>query len=242
MNAELWHGYAAHRFSFEGRSAIVVFPKKAAAGSPWALKTEYWDAFPEVELSLLERGYHVAFVQNKNRWATEEECHAKARFVRHVTQTFGLSERCIPIGMSCGGAYAVKFGGMYPELIRCMFIDAPVLNFCSIPGQYGNSFYESLWEKEFSLAYPGIKRHQLPGANIHPICYAPTLLAHKIPIVLVYGTEDRSVIYEENGRLLKEAYEGTGLLKTIAVNARGHHPHGMIGDNSIIIDFILANT
>ena len=25
-------------------------------------------------------------------------------------------------------------------------------------------------------------------------------------------------VYEENGRLLKEAYEGTGLLKTIAVN------------------------
>ena len=34
----------------------------------------------------------------------------------------------------------------------------------------------------------------------------------------------------------------TGLLTTIAVNARGHHPHGMIGDNSVIVDYILKHS
>lgn len=238
---QLWHGYRTEHFTFEGRDAVIAFPGAIRPGAPWLLKTEYWDAFPDVELRLLEQGFHVAFLQNHNRWATREECDAKARFVRFVTETYDLNSKCIPIGMSCGGAYAVKFAGLYPELVQCMYIDAPVLNFCSIPGKFGIAFNETLWEKEFIHAYSGICRYQLPGWQEHPICQAASLRANRIPVLLVYGKEDATVPYEENGRLLAEAYHGTGLLRTIAVNARGHHPHGLIGDNQPIVDFILTH-
>ena len=233
-----WHGYRAEPFTFEGRDAIVVFPEKPLSGSPWLLKTEYWDAFPDIELRLLEKGFHVAFVSNRNRWATQEECRVKARFVEYVSVHYGLDRKCIPVGMSCGGAYAVKFGGMFPHLVRGLYADAPVLNFCSIPGKTGVAFNETIWDREFTVAYPGIRRHQLPGWGEHPICFVENLIKERVPVLLVYGKEDSTVLYEENGRLLKDAYEGTGLLKCIAVPARGHHPHGMIGDNSVIVDHI----
>lgn len=239
---EIWFGYSAERFSFEGRDAIVVFPREVRAGAPWLLKTEYWGAFPDVELRLLEQGFHVAYVQNKNRWSTREACDTKARFVKYISEAYHLNPKCVPLGMSCGGGYAVKFGGMYPDLIACMYIDAPVLNFCSIPGKPGEAQYASMWEDEFIHAYPGIKRCHLPGFGEHPICFADALVNHEIPVLLVYGKEDRTVLYEENGLLLEEAYAGTGLLTTIGVAARGHHPHGMIGDNQIIVDFILFNS
>lgn len=238
---ETWHGYEMTRFTFEDREAIVVFPKETRPGSPWALKTEYWDAFPDVELRLLAAGFHVAYVKNKNRWATREECAAKARFARFVSETYRLSPKCVPVGMSCGGAYAVKFAGLYPELVQCMFIDAPVLNFCSIPGKPGDPVYESMWSREFVYAYPGLNRWQLPGCDEHPVCQVDRLIAAKIPVILVYGLEDRTVLYEENGRLLEEAFAGTDLLKVIPVGARGHHPHGLIGDNRPIVDFILTH-
>lgn len=238
---ETWHGYEMIRFPFEDRDAIVVFPKAARPGAPWALKTEYWDAFPDVELRLLEAGFHVAYAKNKNRWFTREECDAKARFVRFVTEQYHLSPKCVPVGMSCGGGYAVKFAGMYPELVACMFIDAPVLNFCSIPGKPGNPVYESMWDNEFSKAYPGLNRWQLPGSGEHPICQAERIIAANIPVIMVYGLEDLTVLYEENGRLLEEAFAGTGLLKAIPVGARGHHPHGFIGSNQPIVDFILEH-
>ncbi len=241
MNAELWHGFEMTRFTFEDREAIIVFPKEARSGAPWALKTEYWDAFPDIEVRLLEQGFHVAYVKNKNRWMTREECDAKARFVRFVSEQYNLNPKCVPVGMSCGGGYAVKFGGMYPELIQCMYIDAPVISFCSIPGKFGVPYYETIWEEEFSPVYGGIKRYQLPGSQEHPICFAEALLAHRVPIILVYGKEDHTVLYEENGKLLEELYRGSGLLTTIAVNSRGHHPHGMIGDNSVIVDAILKH-
>lgn len=242
MSNETWFGYEMTRFTFEDREAIIVFPKSVRSGSPWALKTEYWNAFPDVEVRLLEQGYHVAYVKNNHRWFTREECDAKARFVRFVSKTYGLNSKCVPIGMSCGGGYAVKFGGMYPELIQCMYIDAPALNFCSIPGNLGVPLCETLWEEEFIYAYPGIKRYQLPGCQEHPLCFADSLVAHRIPVLIVYGKEDQTVLYEENGKLLADAYEGTGLLTTIAVNSRGHHPHGMIGDNSVIVDYILKHS
>ena len=239
---EDWHNFKAERFLFEGRNAIIVFPDAPRAGSPWLLKTEYWDAFPDVELRLLAQGFHVAYVQNRNRWATQEECALKARFVKHVSATYRLNVKCVPVGMSCGGGYAVKFGGFYPELVKCMYIDAPVLNFCSIPGKYGNTLYDAMWNDEFVFAYPGIWHYQLPGWNEHPICQADSLRKHGIPILLVYGTEDETVVYKENGKLLADALDGSGLLKEIAVACRGHHPHGIIGDNQPIVDFILANT
>lgn len=241
MNSEYWFGYQMSRFTFEDREAIIVFPREARPGSPWALKTEYWDAFPDIEVRLLEQGFHVAYVKNWNRWFTREECDAKARFVRFVSAQYNLNPKCVPIGMSCGGGYAVKFGGMYPELIQCMYIDAPALNFCSIPGKPGQAQYKSMWEEEVSPAYGGIKRHQLPGSQEHPICFAGSLVAHQIPVLLVYGKEDQTVIYEENGMLLEDAYEGTDLLTVIGVPARGHHPHGMIGDNGVIVDYIVRH-
>ncbi len=241
MDFENWFGYQMLRFTFEDRDAIIVFPKEVHPGSPWTLKTEYWGAFPDVELRLLEQGFHIAYVKNKNRWFTREDCDAKARFVRYVSETYGLSSKCVPVGMSCGGGYAVKFGGMYPELIQCMYIDAPVLNLCSIPGKYGSAHNDKRWNEEFVHAYPGIKRYQLPGSQEHPICQADSLVSHKIPILLVYGEEDRTVLYEENGKLLKEAFADTGLLTVISVPMRGHHPHGIIGDNSVIVDYILRH-
>lgn len=232
-----WHGYPLKEFEFEGRLARLVCPKGAAVGK-LMLKTEYWDAFPDVELRMLERGYHLCYLKNKTRFATREDCDAKAALIRFLAKEYGLSERCIPIGMSCGGAHAVRFAGFYPELVSCMFIDAPVLNYFDFPGKVGDPTKEKVWEREFTAAYPGIKRHLLAGFTEHPICMADTLIENKIPIIMVYGSSDDLVLYEENGALLEQAFEGSGLLKVIRVSNRGHHPHGKIGDNTEIVDFL----
>lgn len=40
---------------------------------------------------------------------------------------------------------------------------------------------------------------------------------------------------------LEEAFAGTDLLTAIPVFNRGHHPHGKIGNNQVIVDFILSH-
>ena len=73
---------------------------------------------------------------------------------------------------------------------------------------------------------------------------ADVLIENNIPVIMVYGAEDKTVIYEENGKLLEDAFDGTGLLTAIAVGCRGHHPHGMIDteDNEKIADWIVEHS
>ena len=59
-----FHGFEQKEFTFEGRKAVLVFPPQPEAHGNWLLKTEYWDAFPEIELEMLRRGYHLAYLQN----------------------------------------------------------------------------------------------------------------------------------------------------------------------------------
>lgn len=240
---ELWNGYRMKKFLFEDTEAILVFPEEGTATGDWVFKMEYWEAFQDTERRLVKAGFHLAFLKNTSRFATKADCDKKARFVHFLADTYGLKRKCVPVGMSCGGAISVRFAGFYPDLVSCMYIDAPVLNFCDFPGKLGKFGWEDIWENEFVHAYPDIRRYQLLGWKEHPICMTDTLIAHKIPILMVYGVEDRTVIYEENGLLLEQAYEGTGLLTVVPVCGRGHHPHGMTveADNQKIADYILAH-
>lgn len=83
-----------------------------------------------------------------------------------------------------------------------------------------------MWENEFVKAYPGITRAKLLNFDNHPIGKTDILKEHNIPIVMMYGTEDKTVDYEANGRLLEIEYENNPLLTVIKRNLQGHHPHG----------------
>jgi len=237
-----WHGFRQESFQFEGRKAILVFPETAEPGKNWTLKMEYWDAFPETEVELLHRGYHVAWLENTSRFAPKVDSDAKARFVAYLHETYGLRKKCVPVGMSLGGSCAINFAGEYPELVACMFLDAPVTNYHDIPGKIGNEECEKLWIEEFLPIYPDVKKWQMFRFADHPINKMDVLLEHRIPVLMVYGDRDEEVVYEEHGALLAEAYEDAPELLTVMVRqGEGHHPHGFPQNPSIVADFITAH-
>ena len=240
---ETWNGFRRLDFTFEGRSAILVLPEKQDKWGNFAMKTEYWDAFPGTEIALLKEGFALAYLKNANRWATPEDCHVRARFVRELSERYGLRDRCVPVGMSCGGAHAVQFAGLHPECVQALFLDAPVLNFCSCPAYLGRQDrLDGALEKEFFAAYPEMTRPQLLSFPWHPINRAPVLTDRQIPLCLVYGTEDQTVPYLENGALLEEAYRAAGApLLVVPCTCRGHHPHGL-PDPAPIVRFLLEHT
>lgn len=237
-----WQGFKCEEFEFEGHPANIVFPEKANEKKTWTIKTEYRDAFPETEIELLRRGFHVTYIKNTSRWATKVDCDTRARFVKYISETYGLSDKCVPVGMSCGGCNAVNFAGFYPELVACMFLDAPVLNFADLPGSFSDEFKRSVWDKEFVKAYPGIKRADLLNFDNHPISKAPILIEHKLPILMLYGTDDIVVEYRVHGQLLEEVYaDHPGLLTVMKRPEEGHHPHGYPTHPETIADWIEAH-
>ena len=236
--AELFYGFELEKFGFENTTGIVVKPKENAKNKI-VFKTEYWNAFPQFEVELLKRGFHLVHVKNETRLANRENCDMKARFVKFVAEKYGLDQRCILGGMSCGGAQAVNFASYYPEYVKCLVIDAPVLNFLDFPGKYNK--YEEIWENEFKKAYPGVKRCDIFTLPDNPINNVKKLIEERFPVIMLYGTEDMTVDYFANGKLLEEAYSDTPeLLTVIPRKLQGHHPHCMPEKAKELAEIVLS--
>ena len=235
-----WKGYPCRYFIFEDHEATVVFPEKP--NGFLALKTEYQNAFVNaIEIPLLEQGFHLCFLKNDNRWGADEDLVRKARFVRHLQKEYGLKDTCVPIGMSCGGLIAIKFAAKYPELIQCLYLDAPVLNYMSCPAGFGIGQTLENFPDEIFKALNLSSISEMICYRDMPMDKLPILVAHRIPAVLVAGDSDQVVPYCENGILLERAYQQAGVpLEVYIKPGCDHHPHGL-DDPIPALKFILQH-
>lgn len=237
-----WHGFQQEIFEFEGHEAIIVFPDRG--NGRLAVKTEYWDAFPEAaEIDLVKAGFHLCYIRNDNRWGTDADLDRKARFVSHVTETCSLEKKAVPVGMSCGGLFAIKFAAKYPELVSCLYLDAPVLNYMSCPCGFGVGEVldggTGIPEILDALSMQSIS--ELLGYREMPLDMVPQLIRARIPVVMVAGGKDRTVPYCENGANLQKAYEKTDIDFRLFIKPDcDHHPHGL-EDNQEVVKFILEH-
>jgi pimeloyl-ACP methyl ester carboxylesterase len=240
MTESTWFGFRRIDFLFEGMEAILVFPAEANAEKNWMLKTEYFGAFQEgLELSMVKRGWHLAYVKNITRWCKDEDLDRKARFAEFLSREYGLYPKCVPVGMSCGGLIGVKLAARHPECISALYLDAPVMNFLSCPAGLGGKCDNNMLP-EFIEAM-GMDLSALICYREHPMDKMPLLLANSIPVVLVYGDADTVVPYSENGALLEKYYrENNGTLLAIGKPGCNHHPHGL-EDPTPIIEFMEAH-
>lgn len=215
-----------------GREVIICHPEKP--NGKWAMKTEYFAAFPDVQNTLLQMGYYVAHIKNKTRWHHKSDTEARAELARYMHNRFGVSKKCVIIGMSCGGMQGIYFATKYPEYVSCMYLDAPVVNLLSCPGGLGKGFS---YMDEFT-AHTGMGLDELMVYRDHPYDHLQKLVGYNIPVILVSGDCDSIVPYEENGRYINDIYKENGcVIKTIIKEGADHHPHSL-PDNSPIIEFI----
>src|SRR5258708_35108225 len=63
-----WEGYRSERFVLEGRDCILVQPDIPMRSSPWIWRTEFFGAFPALDLALLEAGFFVAYIAVQNMY------------------------------------------------------------------------------------------------------------------------------------------------------------------------------
>lgn len=241
MTESIYNGFKRIDFEFQEREVTVVFPNDKNKTDKWMLKTEYFDAFPEVEIALIGKGYHLVYLKNKNRWGQDEDQDVKYELSKYLNKTYGLSLKCVPVGMSCGGLHALRLALRHPDMVSMLYLDAPVMNFLSCPYGMGIGDPLELGIAEFEEAY-GYTPDQLLTYRDHPIDHVEEIFKLGIPVILVYGDADVVVPYKENGAILEKYFkEHGGKIKVICKEGCGHHPHGL-EDNTPIIDFILENS
>lgn len=225
MSELLWNGFKRLDFTFEGREAILIFPNEPNRNKKWMLKTEYFDAFPGLEIELVKRGWHLAYIKNRTRWCLDEDLDLKKRFADYLTAEFGLYPKCVPIGMSCGGLIATKFTARHPEYVEALYLDAPVMNFLSCPAGIGKAGNDMM--QEFIDA-TGMTLVDLINYRENPVDQLDGLIQNQIPVVMVYGDSDDVVPYDENGQILEHYYhKHNGNIVVFGKAGCGHHPHGL---------------
>jgi len=230
---ENWYGFRLEREKFEDRELISVFPEKP--NGRWVLKTEYFGAFPKAEIELVKKGYHLFHLQSITRWHKDEDTEARARLCGYVSEKYGLSKKCVVVGMSCGGMQGIYLGAKHPECVSCLYLDAPVVNLLSCPAGLGKAGNDMMGEfekaKDMSLT-------DLLSYREHPLDYIPALVKTGIPVIMVAGDSDKVVPYDENGILLEKAYKEAGcVIETYIKEGCDHHPHSL-DDVTPILDFI----
>ena len=229
-----YFNYEAYQFDFDGSRAIIVKPNVKPNGK-WVYKTEYFTAFPDTQNEFLDRGYHLCYNANITRWAPDSDLIRKGKFMEFVSKEFGLSKKCIPIGMSCGGLYACKTAAMFPDFIDVLYIDAPVMNLLSCPCDLGVA-KSNLFDEYYRVMK--VSKSELLSYRENPIDKMDILLNNNIPVVMVAGGKDTIVPYEENGAILEKYYkENGGRIKVYIKPECGHHPHGL-EDYKMIVDEI----
>ena len=239
VDQDIWNGYRRDCFLFEGKIAYVVKPN-GDSNMKLAIKTEYWNAFPNaIEIPLLKSGFHLCFINNENRWGIDEDIERKVRFVRFVQKHYGLEQRSIPIGMSCGGLIAIKFAAAHPEMVSCLYLDAPVVNYMSCPCGFGIGQALNSTCDEILNALNLSSISELLAYREMPLDKLPQLIANRTPVALVAGDEDQVVPYCENGILIEKAYKRAGIPCEVYMKSGcDHHPHGL-EDPSPVLNFIL---
>lgn len=190
ITESVWNGFKRLDFKFRDRDCILICPDKACDGNKWLYKTEYFDAFPAMEIEMLKKGYHVAHMQNKSRMCPTEDTDLRPHFCEFLSSEFGLNKKCALVGMSCGGMQAVYFTAKYPQYVAAIYLDAPVMNYLSWPFAVGIGQDDS--SAEF-IKNMGLNLSQMINFRNHPIDQKENLLKSGVPIMLVSGDSDKTV-------------------------------------------------
>jgi len=236
-----WMGFKRHDFEVGGSRAIVVEPKEAKAGRPWAWRGEFFGAFPNADIELLKQGWHLAYVGVPDQFGSPRAMKAWETFYRALTEEYGLNSRPALIGLSRGALYCLAWGAAHPDRCLLIYLDNGVCDYRSWPGgrlkRLGTGDGSAPEWAKLLKAYNFKDDSAAIDSPRNPINGLPKIAQSRVPLLLVYADADPVVPHKENSELVFERYtELGGPVERIVKPGLGHHPHGLT-DPKPIVDY-----
>lgn len=238
MKKAQWNGYDRYDFSVGGREALMIVPKVPAEGNPWIWRAEFFDAFPQADLAMVEKGWYLAYYRVSDMYGCPEAIRLMRGFHDFVEKQFHLTSRTILFGFSRGGFYSFNYAAEYPDKVAALYLDAPALDIRSWPGGFGKAERsEKEWQECLKLY--GLTEETVNHFKGNPLDKTEQVANESIPIIIVYGDADTAAIFSENSEILINKYEQLGgEIKVIVKPGGGHHPHSL-EDPTPIVDFLI---
>lgn len=232
--------YEVQEFSFKGHDAKIVFPHKQNKNNYWIWRARFWGHEPQLDKALLEKGFHVVYVDVSNLFGNDEAVGLWNDFYKFCVSKYDLNKKVVLEGMSRGALIVYNWASQNTDKVFCIYADAPVCDIKSWPGGMINGEgHLGAWKtclKMYNLDTISVKTFE----NI-PINNCVKIAKAGIPVIHVFGDSDEAVPYEENTALLAEKFKAAGgSIELIRKKGVGHHPHSL-KDPKPIVDFILKS-
>lgn len=235
-----WNGFDRYDFACAGRPCLVVTPRRVAPGTPWIWRARFFGHRPEVDIALLSKGFHLAFVDTIGMFGSPKAVAHRNAFYAFLTSEHGFAKKVVLEGMSRGGLDIYNWAAANPEKVACIYADAPVCDFKSWPGGKGRGKGSPECWQQVLKAY-GFSEEQAMAFKGNPIDNLAPLAKANVPLLHVSGDADDIVPIEENTRIVERRYKELGGNIVVIVKAGIGHKHGL-DDPAPIVDFILKNT
>jgi pimeloyl-ACP methyl ester carboxylesterase len=234
-----WEGYRCEKFVSGRRDCILVRPDVAMGSNPWIWRTEFFGEFHTLDLALLKAGFHLAYIDVQDMYGAPIAMRHMDSFYAQLTDTFGLSNRCVLEGFSRGALFALNWAALNPKSVACLYLDAPVCDFKSWPGGKGRAQGSADDWAKLKQVY-GFTEEQALAYGSNPLDNLMPIAAAGVPIIAVYGAADVDLPPEENILLLQSRYRALGgEITVIAKPGVGHHPHSL-ADPTPLSEFVLS--
>ena len=227
-----WEGFVRHDFQVDGANAIVVEPKHPLPGRSWAWRGEFFGAFPNADIALLEAGWHLAYIEVPNLFGSPKAMKHWDAFYNQLVKDYAMSPKPALIGLSRGALNCMAWASAHPEKTLLVYLDNGVCDFKSWPGGKPKGLGAGKgspdeWTKLLK-AYDFKTDREAFEFKLNPVDNLAGLATAKVPMLLIYGDSDTVVPHPENSGLLYDRYKGMGgPVERIVKPGQDHHPHGL---------------
>ncbi|WP_339744910.1 hypothetical protein [uncultured Rubinisphaera sp.] len=224
----VWNGYEQYHFTIADRPAYIVKPKSVAEGNPWIWRARFPGFHAEMDVILLSKGFHIAYVDVSNMFGSPTAVKIGDEFYKYLTTDRQLARKPCLEGVSRGGLFVYNWAAKNPGKVACIYCDTPVCDFKSWPAGKGKGIGSPQSWQQCLQAY-GFTEEQGIEYTHNPIDHAAIIAQAKIPLMHIVSENDRVVPPSENTYLLQSRLaEFDYPLEVISVKegtekSNGHH-------------------
>lgn len=237
-----FHGYKGYEYDNNGVKYYIVKPHHTAKGNPWIWRARFWGHEPQVDIDLLERGFHLTYCDVAELFGSPKAVERWDEFYALAVKA-GLNQKAVLEGMSRGGLIIYNWAAKNPKKVACIYGDAPVMDIKSWPLNWGDCLDENKRSMSLLLeAYGFANAEEAMAWNKNPLNHARKLAKAKIPMIHVVGDIDEGVPVAENTAIFEREVAKYGhSVHVIHKPNVGHHPHSLNNPEKIV-SFILKAT
>ncbi|MEZ6015316.1 MAG: SGNH/GDSL hydrolase family protein [Planctomycetota bacterium] len=228
-------------FVVDGRGCRLLVPAQIAPGRPWVWRARFPDFHTEPDELLLQRGFHVAYIDTGGMLGGVKAMALWDRFYEVLRAEHQLAQRPALEAVSRGGLFAYHWAARHPELVACIYADTPVCDIRSWPlGAGAGLGHAETWQH--LLLELELTHEEALAYRFNPIDLLRPLADAGIPLLHIVSLNDQVVPPAENTFVLAARYRALGgeidVMEVPEGSAESNGHHFVHPDPLRVADFI----